>query len=188
MYWLVYPLPQLLSSFKMENDAVSVLLLLLLLHDQEGRRHDTDTQLFHQGVVVDLYVPRKCTRALHDTCCLPFTFQPYLWHHSLHPLHAGAATSRLITAKDHSSVQINVAEVDENGKMVNGKNVSYAFSGYVRSIGEVDDSFNMLATEDGRESQSSCCIALMNIALTDSMSPCRPFFPTVLKNVWSYNK
>ncbi|KAK9894251.1 ribosomal protein S21e [Cystobasidium minutum MCA 4210] len=82
------------------------------------------------GVVVDLYVPRKC-----------------------------AATSRLITAKDHSSVQINIAEVDEQGKMITGKNVSYAFSGYVRSIGEADDSLNMLATQDG-----------------------------LLKNVWSYQK
>lgn len=66
-------------------------------------------------------------------------------------LPTGAATNRLITAKDHSSVQINIAEVDEQGKMITGKNVSYAFSGYVRSIGEADDSLNMLATQDGRK-------------------------------------
>jgi len=83
-----------------------------------------------QGVVVDLYVPRKC-----------------------------AATNRLITAKDHASVQINIAEVDDNGRMINGKNVSYAFSGYVRQMGESDDSLNMLATNDG-----------------------------LLKNTWSYQK
>ena len=68
-----------------------------------------------------------------------------------YPTHTGAATNRLITAKDHASVQINVAEVDESGRMINGKNVSYAFSGYVRQMGESDDSLNMLATNDGRE-------------------------------------
>ena len=67
-------------------------------------------------------------------------------------MYTGAATNRLITAKDHASVQINIAEVDDNGRMINGKNVSYAFSGYVRQMGESDDSLNMLATNDGRES------------------------------------
>merc|ERR1712093_576546 len=83
-----------------------------------------------QGQVVDLYVPRKC-----------------------------AATGRLIIAKDHASVQINVAKVDENGRMLNGQNITYAFSGFVRGLGESDDSLNMLATEDG-----------------------------LLKNTWSYQK
>ncbi|EFP76105.1 40S ribosomal protein S21 [Puccinia graminis f. sp. tritici] len=73
-----------------------------------------------QGIVVDLYVPRKC-----------------------------AATNRLITAKDHSSVQINVAEVDEEGKAIPGKNITYALSGFVRREGEADDSINRLATQDG---------------------------------------
>ncbi|KAA1077099.1 40S ribosomal protein S21 [Puccinia graminis f. sp. tritici] len=45
-----------------------------------------------QGIVVDLYVPRKC-----------------------------AATNRLITAKDHSSVQINVAEVTRRAKPSQGR-------------------------------------------------------------------
>lgn len=34
--------------------------------------------------------------------------------------------------------------------MVRGKNTVYALSGYVRSLGEADDSLNMLATQDGR--------------------------------------
>ncbi|ORY89338.1 ribosomal protein S21e-domain-containing protein [Leucosporidium creatinivorum] len=72
-----------------------------------------------QGQVVDLYVPRKCS-----------------------------ATNRLITAKDHASVQINVAEVDDEGKMT-GSNVTYAFHGGVRETGDSDDSLNRLATEDG---------------------------------------
>ncbi|KAL8293574.1 hypothetical protein RQP46_000275 [Phenoliferia psychrophenolica] len=71
------------------------------------------------GQVVDLYVPRKCS-----------------------------ATNRLITAKDHASVQINVAEVDEEGKLT-GANVTYAFHGGVRQTGDSDDSLNRLATADG---------------------------------------
>ncbi|BGP16504.1 hypothetical protein JCM10213_001159 [Rhodosporidiobolus nylandii] len=72
-----------------------------------------------QGQVVDLYVPRKCS-----------------------------ATNRLIIAKDHASVQINVAEVDESGKMT-GSNCTYAFCGSVRETGDADDSLNRLATNDG---------------------------------------
>jgi small subunit ribosomal protein S21e len=35
--------------------------------------------------------------------------------------------------------------------MINGQNTSYALSGYVRQMGEADDSLNMLTTRDGRE-------------------------------------
>ncbi|KAI8325428.1 40S ribosomal protein S21 [Martensiomyces pterosporus] len=82
-----------------------------------------------QGVLVDLYVPRKCS-----------------------------ATNRLIGAKDHASVQINIADVDESGRLT-GTNKAYAISGFVRARGESDDSINRLATNDG-----------------------------YLKNVWSYQK
>jgi len=71
------------------------------------------------GKKVDLYIPRKCS-----------------------------ATGRIITAKDHSSVQINVGEVDANGVYTRDFK-TYAFSGFVRSIGEVDDSFNRLSSKDG---------------------------------------
>ncbi|KAJ1960418.1 40S ribosomal protein S21 [Dipsacomyces acuminosporus] len=82
-----------------------------------------------QGVIVDLYVPRKCS-----------------------------ATNRIIAAKDHASVQINIADVDESGRLT-GTNKTFAICGYVRSKGESDDSINRLATQDG-----------------------------YLKNVWSYQK
>ncbi|KAG2114570.1 ribosomal protein S21e [Suillus discolor] len=82
-----------------------------------------------QGVLVDLYVPRKC-----------------------------AATNRLITSKDHASVQINVADVDSNGRALNTY-TSFALCGQVRSQGESDDSVNRLATRAG-----------------------------LLRNVWSYQK
>ncbi|KAI4523361.1 ribosomal protein S21e [Schizophyllum commune] len=82
-----------------------------------------------QGVLVDLYVPRKCS-----------------------------ATNRLITSKDHASVQINVADVDANGRAQN-THTTFAFSGQVRAMGESDDSLNRLATKAG-----------------------------LLRNVWSYQK
>ncbi|KAJ2721651.1 40S ribosomal protein S21 [Coemansia sp. Benny D115] len=82
-----------------------------------------------QGHVVDLYIPRKCS-----------------------------ATNRLIGAKDHASVQINIADVDESGRMT-GTTKTYAISGAVRANAESDDSLNRLTTKDG-----------------------------YLKNVWSYQK
>ena len=57
-----------------------------------------------------------------------------------------SATGRLIGAKDHASVQINVVELDESGVMIPNK---YALSGFVRKLGEADDSINRLATKDG---------------------------------------
>lgn len=59
-----------------------------------------------------------------------------------------SATNRLITAKDHASVQINVGHVDENGRLTNSFS-TYALSGYVRREAEADDSINRLATQDG---------------------------------------
>ncbi|KAJ3114141.1 hypothetical protein HDU96_002522 [Phlyctochytrium bullatum] len=82
-----------------------------------------------KGQIVDLYIPRKCS-----------------------------ATGRLITAKDHAAVQINIGEVDATGRYT-GQTKTYALSGFVRSLGESDDSLNRLATQDG-----------------------------YLKNVWSYSK
>ncbi|KAI9229270.1 MAG: 40S ribosomal protein S21 [Piptocephalis tieghemiana] len=71
------------------------------------------------GKLVDLYVPRKCS-----------------------------ATNRIISAKDHASVQINVGDVDASGNLT-GEFTTYALSGFVRSNAESDDSLNRLVTEDG---------------------------------------
>ncbi|KAJ2359239.1 40S ribosomal protein S21 [Coemansia sp. RSA 2618] len=79
--------------------------------------------------IVDLYIPRKCS-----------------------------ATNRLIGAKDHASVLINVANVNEDG-VITGTSKSYAISGMVRARAESDDSINRLTTQDG-----------------------------YLKNVWSYQR
>lgn len=62
---------------------------------------------------------------------------------------SGAALNRLITAKDHASVQINVADVDESGRAIPGQSTTFAFCGAVRSLAESDDSLNRLATESG---------------------------------------
>jgi len=77
-----------------------------------------------QGALLTLrfssYVPRKCS-----------------------------ATGRIIKAKDHGSCQISIAKVDENGRAVQGENIIYALSGFVRAMGESDDALNRLAQRDG---------------------------------------
>ncbi|KAK1277745.1 40S ribosomal protein S21 [Acorus gramineus] len=66
------------------------------------------------GEVVDLYIPRKCS-----------------------------ATNRLITAKDHASVQINIGHVDENG-IYTGKCSTFALSGFIRAQGDADSALDRL--------------------------------------------
>lgn len=84
-----------------------------------------------QGELVDLYVPRKCS-----------------------------ATNRLITSKDHSSIQLTIADVDpETGVALKTGGTTIALCGQVRSQGEADDSINRIATKAG-----------------------------ALRNVWSYQK
>ena len=56
---------------------------------------------------------------------------------------------RLITSKDHASVQIAIVDVDANGKAL-GTTTTFALCGQVRASGESDDSINRLATKAGR--------------------------------------
>ncbi|KAF2875955.1 ribosomal protein S21e [Massariosphaeria phaeospora] len=72
-----------------------------------------------RGELVDLYVPRKCS-----------------------------ATGRLIKPDDHASVQISIGKVDEQGRYT-GETQPYALSGFIRAMGEGDDSFNRLTQKDG---------------------------------------
>ncbi|KAK1678005.1 hypothetical protein QYE76_038853 [Lolium multiflorum] len=67
-----------------------------------------------EGKMVDLYVPRKCS-----------------------------ATNRIITAKDHASVQINIGHVDENG-LYDGRFTTFALSGFVRGQGDADGALDRL--------------------------------------------
>ena len=59
-----------------------------------------------------------------------------------------SATNRIIKANDHASVQLSVGKVDENGRYT-GENQVYALSGFVRAMGESDDSINRLTQRDG---------------------------------------
>lgn len=59
-----------------------------------------------------------------------------------------SSSGRIIGAKDHASVQLNVAEVDEKTGRVTGKNTTYAVCGYLRAMGESDDSINRLCSRD----------------------------------------
>jgi hypothetical protein len=72
-----------------------------------------------EGVKVDLYIPRKCS-----------------------------ATNRLITAKDHASIQIAFANVDESGKALK-ENTTFAICGFLRAQGRSDEALNRLTTENG---------------------------------------
>ncbi len=67
------------------------------------------------GENVDLYVPRKCS-----------------W------------TNRLVRAKDHSSVQINVANVDPETGIATGEATPYCLAGYIRFKAEGDLAFTSL--------------------------------------------
>lgn len=58
-----------------------------------------------EGRIVDLYLPRKCS-----------------------------ATNRLIPAKEHGAVQLNVAQIDENGTY-SGEFHTFALAGFIRQIG-----------------------------------------------------
>lgn len=68
------------------------------------------------GENVDLYVPRKCS-----------------W------------TNRLLTAKDHGSVQINVANIDPVTGLATGESSAFALSGYLRFRSEGDMALGELA-------------------------------------------
>ncbi|KAG9194378.1 hypothetical protein G6011_04413 [Alternaria panax] len=88
-----------------------------------------------RGELVDLYVPRKYPTTSYLTQNAILT--PYK-----------SATGRIIRAKDHASVQLSVGKVDENGRYT-GDNQAYAICGFVRAMGEADDSLNRLAQKDG---------------------------------------
>lgn len=58
-------------------------------------------------------------------------------------------TNRLITAKDHASIQLNVVHVDANGVAIQGEYTPFVISGFVRNKGESDSAINLLAQKSG---------------------------------------
>lgn len=89
-----------------------------------------------RGELVDLYVP-----PLIQSINLTIQSRSYVPRKC-------SATNRIIKAKDHASVQISIGKVDENGRYT-GENQVYALCGFVRAMGESDDSLNRLAQKDG---------------------------------------
>jgi small subunit ribosomal protein S21e len=61
---------------------------------------------------------------------------------------SSSVTNRLITAKDHASVQFNIAHVDANG-VFTGETTPIALCGFVREKGDSDDGINRLLTRRG---------------------------------------
>merc|ERR1712147_580401 len=57
-------------------------------------------------------------------------------------------TNRLLTSKDHASVQLNVGHVSQNG-VYTGDYTVYCFSGKIRRQGESDTGLNRLAVNAG---------------------------------------
>lgn len=61
-----------------------------------------------------------------------------------------APADRLITSKDHTSIQLTIADVDpETGVALKTGGTTIALCGQVRAMGEADDSINRIATKAG---------------------------------------
>lgn len=71
------------------------------------------------GDHVDLYVPSKCSSA-----------------------------RRIINSKYHASVQVVVANVDEETGGMTGESTNYCICGFARGLGESDDTLNSLSNRD----------------------------------------
>jgi small subunit ribosomal protein S21e len=50
-----------------------------------------------------------------------------------------SASNRIIAAKDHASIQLNVADVDEKTGRITGTYKTYAICGAIRKMGESDE-------------------------------------------------
>mmetsp|Transcript_24839 Transcript_24839/g.22553 ORF Transcript_24839/g.22553 Transcript_24839/m.22553 type:complete len:81 (+) Transcript_24839:66-308(+) len=68
-----------------------------------------------EGVVVDLYVPRKCS-----------------W------------TNRILAANDFGAVQINVANIDPVTGVYTKTNTTFALSGFIRAQADADEALTAL--------------------------------------------
>ncbi len=58
------------------------------------------------------------------------------------------ASNRIISAKDHASVQFQIPHVDKDGHL-NGQFTTVAFSGFVRGQAGSDAALNKVAQEGG---------------------------------------
>ena len=60
-----------------------------------------------------------------------------------------SASNRIINARDHASIQLNIADVDPVLGVMTGKYKTYAICGSIRQMGESDDSLNHMSKRDG---------------------------------------
>ena len=60
-----------------------------------------------------------------------------------------SASNRIIAAKDHASIQMNIVDVDETTGRMTSTFKTYAICGQIRRMGESDDCINRLAKKDG---------------------------------------
>ena len=61
-----------------------------------------------------------------------------------------SSSSRIIHAKDHASIQLDIVDVDPNtGHLIPNKVTRYAICGELRRMGESDDCVLRLAQRDG---------------------------------------
>lgn len=93
------------------------------------------------GEFVDLYCPRKWL--VYGTCYLLCTIIMY----SLLPF--SSASNRIIHAKDHASIQINLVDVNPQTGVMTDTSKVYAICGEIRRMGESDDCIARLAKKDG---------------------------------------
>ncbi|XP_043850565.1 40S ribosomal protein S21-like [Dromiciops gliroides] len=65
-----------------------------------------------------------------------------------------SVSNRIIGAKDHASIQMNVAKVDKVTGRFNGQFKTCAICGAIHRMGESDDSILWLAKNDGTVSKN----------------------------------
>lgn len=92
-----------------------------LLRNSRVAQNNVGIMINDEGENIDLYIPRKC-----------------------------AWTNKLITAKDHAAVQLNIGHLNEEG-MYSGSTTTYAFSGSVRAMGASDSALDRLWKEKNAE-------------------------------------
>jgi small subunit ribosomal protein S21e len=87
-----------------------------------------------------LVVVCNCVSDLHSPCKQKEMGQPEL---IVVFVSCSSSTNRLITSKDHASVQLNVGHLDANG-IYTGQFTTFALCGNVRAQGDADSALDRL--------------------------------------------
>ncbi|CAG7905729.1 unnamed protein product [Brassica rapa] len=97
-----------------ESTCCSSDIFCLFVYHESDRIFQAIIMQNEEGVVTELYIPRKCS-----------------------------ATNRLITSKDHASVQLNIGHLDADG-IYTGQFTTLALCGFVRAQGDADSGVDRL--------------------------------------------